>query len=48
MNTKNQLLVEPKKGSNIYQSVTPESANWNYLSFEARISISTKFGNTTP
>ena len=37
MNNKNQLLVEPKKGSNIYQSVTHETAKWNYLSFEARI-----------
>ena len=31
------LLIKPKTDSNIYHSISPESANWKYLSFEARI-----------
>ncbi len=30
------LLIKPKTDSNIYHSISPESANWEYLSFEAR------------
>lgn len=34
--TQSPLLIKPKKDSKIYHSITPESANWHYLSFEAR------------
>ncbi|WP_418499333.1 5-deoxy-glucuronate isomerase [Flagellimonas sp.] len=30
------LLVKPQQAKGIYHSVTPETANWNYLSFGAR------------
>ncbi len=30
------LLVKPNKDTQPYQSITPQSAKWNYLSFEAR------------
>ena len=36
MKTTSPLLIKPKTGSNIYQKITPKTANWNYLSFEAR------------
>ena len=36
MNTKSYLLQKPDTRSGVYQRVTPETANWNYLSFEAR------------
>ena len=37
MKTKTPLLIKSKTNSDVYQSITKESANWNYLSFEARI-----------
>ena len=36
MSTESYLLQKPNKESKVYQSITPESANWNHLSFEAR------------
>ena len=36
MKNKSRLLINPRTGSSVYQSITPESANWKYLSFEAR------------
>ena len=36
MSTKSHLLQKPDSTSKIYHSVTPESAHWEYLSFEAR------------
>ncbi len=36
MSTKSHLLQKPDAASKIYHSVTPESAQWEYLSFEAR------------
>lgn len=36
MNSVSSLLKKPDKSSNIYHRVTPETANWKYLSFEAR------------
>lgn len=36
MKDKSPLLVNPKTDSKVYHKVTPESANWNYLNFEAR------------
>ena len=36
MSKQSPLLVKPKDGQGIYHSITPESANWEYLSFEAR------------
>jgi len=36
MSTKSHLLQKPDSASKIYHSVTPESAQWKYLSFEAR------------
>lgn len=36
MNSKSPLLQKPDISSEIYQRVTPESAKWEYLSFEAR------------
>ena len=36
MKTTSPLLIKPKTGSNIYQRITPKTANWNYLYFEAR------------
>ena len=36
MSTKSHLLQKPDTTSKIYQSVTPASAQWEYLSFEAR------------
>ena len=37
MKKESLLLIKPKTGSNIYHSVTPKSANWNYLHFETRV-----------
>lgn len=36
MGMKSPLLVKPKTESGIYHKITPESANWKYLNFEAR------------
>lgn len=36
MNNVSSLLKKPDKSSNVYHRVTPETANWKYLSFEAR------------
>ena len=36
MNSNSPLLKKPDISSEIYQRVTPESAKWEYLSFEAR------------
>ena len=36
MSTNSSLVVKPKIGAGKYHSITPESANWEYLSFEAR------------
>ena len=36
MKKESPLLIIPKTGSEVYHSITPESANWNYLHFEAR------------
>jgi 5-deoxy-glucuronate isomerase len=36
MSTKSRLVVKPKTESDVYQSITPESAKWEYLSFEVR------------
>ena len=36
MSTESHLLQKPKATSKIYHRVTPESAQWEYLSFEAR------------
>ncbi len=36
MKKESPLLVKPNKTSDVYHSITPESANWNYLYFEAR------------
>ncbi|WP_422082458.1 5-deoxy-glucuronate isomerase [Ulvibacterium sp.] len=36
MGTKSPLVVKPKTGSRVYHQITPESAQWEYLSFEAR------------
>lgn len=36
MSKESPLLVKPKKDSEVYHSITPQSANWKYLSFEAR------------
>lgn len=35
-NSKSPLLIKPKLNSGVYHRITPESANWNYLHFEAR------------
>ena len=36
MENKSHLLIKPNSDSGVYQKITPKSANWNYLSFEAR------------
>ena len=36
MKNNSPLLINAKTDSNIYHNVTPETANWNYLNFEAR------------
>ncbi|MDH3796394.1 MAG: 5-deoxy-glucuronate isomerase, partial [Flavobacteriaceae bacterium] len=36
MSTESSLVVKPKTESDVYHCITPESANWEYLSFEAR------------
>jgi 5-deoxy-glucuronate isomerase len=36
MKEKSPLLINPKTDSKVYHKVTPESANWKYLNFEAR------------
>jgi len=36
MSKQSHLLVKPKKDAQPYHSISPESAKWNYLSFEAR------------
>jgi 5-deoxy-glucuronate isomerase len=36
MSTESHLLQNPKANSKIYHRVTPKSAQWEYLSFEAR------------
>jgi len=36
MNSNSPLLIKPKINSNVYQSITTESANWKYLNFETR------------
>ena len=36
MNSNSPLLQKPDISSEIYQRITPESAKWEYLSFEAR------------
>jgi 5-deoxy-glucuronate isomerase len=37
MNSESNLLQKPDKTSKIYHRVTPETAQWEYLSFEARV-----------
>ncbi len=36
MSKQSHLLVKPKKEIQLYHSITPRSAKWNHLSFEAR------------
>jgi len=36
MSKQSHLLVKPRKDAQPYHSISPESAKWNYLSFEAR------------
>src|SRR5690606_8894675 len=36
MKERSDLLIKPHKDHGIYHKVTPESAQWNYLSFGAR------------
>lgn len=36
MKNKSPLLIKPNRASSIYHSITPQSANWSYLHFEAR------------
>ena len=36
MNNESHLLVKPNANDGIYHSISPKSANWNHLSFEAR------------
>ncbi len=37
MKRKSDLLIKPNlKENGIYQSINPSSANWEFLSFEAR------------
>ncbi|RMZ51553.1 5-deoxy-glucuronate isomerase [Flavobacteriaceae bacterium PRS1] len=36
MKNKSPLLIKPNRASSIYHNITPQSANWNYLHFEAR------------
>lgn len=36
MKKESSLLIKPTHESAVYQSVTPDSARWNYLHFEAR------------
>lgn len=36
MKHESPLLIKPKEGKGVYHSITPESANWNSLHFEAR------------
>ncbi len=37
MSKQSPLLVNPKPDKGIYHSISPESANWHYLYFEARM-----------
>lgn len=36
MKNESLLLIKPDVASNVYQNITPQSANWKYLHFEAR------------
>lgn len=36
MKKESPLLIQPRALSGVYHSITPESANWNYLHFETR------------
>ncbi|MCF7568797.1 5-deoxy-glucuronate isomerase [Sabulilitoribacter arenilitoris] len=36
MNSKSHLLQKPNTNSKVYHRITPETAQWKYLSFEAR------------
>jgi 5-deoxy-glucuronate isomerase len=36
MKKESHLLVKPNSESSVYQSISPKSAKWNYLHFEAR------------
>ena len=36
MKNESPLLIKSNNESAVYQSITPESANWNHLHFEAR------------
>ena len=36
MNKESHLLVKPSAKSGVYHSITPKSAKWNHLYFEAR------------
>ena len=36
MSKQSPLLIKAKAGAKVYHRITPESANWKYLSFEAR------------
>ena len=36
MGSASHLLVKPNSNTKVYQSITPESAQWDYLHFEAR------------
>lgn len=37
MEHKSYLQISPTANSGVYHQVTPESANWEYLNFEARL-----------
>jgi 5-deoxy-glucuronate isomerase len=37
MKHESPLLIKAKEGKGVYHSITPESANWNSLHFEARV-----------
>ncbi|RAJ11435.1 5-deoxy-glucuronate isomerase [Arenibacter echinorum] len=37
MEHKSHLQIKPKSKTGIYHRITPESANWEYLNFEARL-----------
>lgn len=36
MKKESPLLIKPNRASSVYHSISPKSANWNYLYFEAR------------
>jgi len=48
MQKKSELLIKPNSKSKVYHKITPESANWNHLYFEARtMTLGEHWGNDT-